>query len=152
MGAERGGRPGPAGWPHRRRGREQPDPDRFVASFWNRPQRKVWIVNLGFEFDESHKLRRIDVLDQRGAAVSLTNAEDVVIQNLSAQRDADHPIVALENVIGILSDSPLPTANGNGKLHGHRNGKSRRAGEATRGSNGKNGSAARSNSPQTGRR
>jgi hypothetical protein len=42
-------------------GREQPDPDRFVASFWNRPQGKVWIVSFGFEFDESHKLRRIDV-------------------------------------------------------------------------------------------
>jgi len=41
--------------------REQPDLDRFVGSFWNRPQGKVWIVNFGFEFDESHKLRRIDV-------------------------------------------------------------------------------------------
>jgi hypothetical protein len=42
-------------------GREQPDPDRFVGSFWNRPQGKVWIVSFGFEFDESHKLSRIDV-------------------------------------------------------------------------------------------
>jgi hypothetical protein len=42
-------------------GREQPDPDRFVGSFWNRPQGKVWIVSFGFEFDESHQLRRIDV-------------------------------------------------------------------------------------------
>jgi hypothetical protein len=98
------------------------------------------------------KLRRIDVLDQRGPAVSLTNAEDVVIQNLSAQSDGDHPIVALENVTGIISDSPLPTANGNGKLHGHRNGKPRRAGEAARISNGKSSPVARSNSPQADRR
>jgi hypothetical protein len=97
------------------------------------------------------KLRRIDVLDQRGAAVSFTNAEDVVIQNLSARSDGDHPIVALENVTGIFSDSPFPATNGNGKLHGHRNGKPRRTGQAGRGSNGKSGSAARSNSPQTGR-
>jgi hypothetical protein len=42
-------------------GREQPDPDRFVGTFWNRPQGKVWIVFFGFEFDASHQLRRIDV-------------------------------------------------------------------------------------------
>jgi hypothetical protein len=42
-------------------GRKQPDPDRFVGRLWNRPQGKVWVVDFGFEFDESHKLRRIDV-------------------------------------------------------------------------------------------
>jgi len=42
-------------------GREQPVSDRFVGSFWNRPQGKVWIVDFGFEFDESRKLRRIHV-------------------------------------------------------------------------------------------
>jgi polygalacturonase len=100
----------------------------------------------------SIKLRRIDVLDQRGAAVSLTNVEDVIIQSLSAQSDGDHPIVVMENVTGIFSDSPLPAANGNGKLDGHRNGKPRRTGQAGRESNGKTGTPARSNSPQTDRR
>jgi polygalacturonase len=72
------------------------------------------------------KLRRIDVMDQVGPAVSLTNAEDVVVQNLSAQSDGDRPIVALENVTGIRTDSaPAATANGNGRVHGHRNGKAR---------------------------
>jgi hypothetical protein len=42
-------------------GREQPVPDRFVGSFWNRPQGKVWIVNFGFEFGGSHELRQINV-------------------------------------------------------------------------------------------
>ena len=50
--------------------REQPDPDRFVANFWNRPQRKVWIVSFGFEFDESHKLRRIDVYPTAESEIS----------------------------------------------------------------------------------
>jgi len=42
-------------------GHEQPMPDLFVGSFWNRPQGKIWIVDIDLEFDASHRLRRIDV-------------------------------------------------------------------------------------------
>jgi hypothetical protein len=41
--------------------REQPDPDRFVGTFWNRPQGKIWLVHFRFEFDAAHALCRVDV-------------------------------------------------------------------------------------------
>jgi hypothetical protein len=54
----------------RSEGHERRCPDRFVGSFWNRPQGKVWIVDFGFEFDELHKLRRVDVHPVPESAIS----------------------------------------------------------------------------------
>ena len=75
------------------------------------------------------KLRRVDVVDQIGPAVSISNAEDVVVQNLSARSDGEHPLVALEDVSEIRSDWTPPPADGNGKLHGHRDASTRRPGQ-----------------------
>jgi polygalacturonase len=77
------------------------------------------------------KLRRIDVVDQLGPAVSITNAEDVVVQNLSARTDGEHPLVALEDVTDIRSDWTPPPVDGNGKLHSHRDASPRRPGQLT---------------------
>ena len=77
------------------------------------------------------KLRRIDVVDQRGSAVSIANSDDVAIQNLSAQSDGVDPIVSLEKVTGIRTDVAMPAGDGNGNLHSHRDASPRRPDQLT---------------------
>jgi hypothetical protein len=67
-------------------GREQPDPDRFIGTFWNRPQGKVWIVFFGFEFDESHKLRRIN-----GPVPELGNTQRLNTTDSTSPRQVNWP-------------------------------------------------------------